>query len=57
MGDIVFMEAGLLGYWNFTPTLSAGGGIRHRNFDFDYGEGDTFSLDYTYVELGMRFSF
>lgn len=57
MGDFVLLDAGLLGYWNFTPELSIGGGIRHRNSDFDFGEGDTFSLDYTYVDLGLRITF
>ena len=57
LGDFSMIEAGLAVYWNFTQTLSVGGGVRHRNFDFDYGDDDELGLNFTYLELGMRFRF
>ncbi|MBB3167415.1 outer membrane beta-barrel protein [Simiduia aestuariiviva] len=56
LGDFTFNEYGVNGYWYFTPTIAVGGGYKYRDFELDTA-ADSFSLDFGYVEAGLRISF
>lgn len=55
-GDIEFTEAGINGYWSFSPAIAVGLGYKYRNYQvqLDPGEADN---KFGYVEAGLRISF
>ncbi|AFV00339.1 outer membrane beta-barrel protein [Simiduia agarivorans] len=55
-GDIKFSEAGINGFWSFSPAIAVGLGYKYRNYQvqLDPGEADN---KFGYVEAGLRISF